>query len=385
MSDNKHPIERQDGEVSPSHRILVTLMGSIGDVARGLTLVPRIKRHWPHARVTWVVEPKSEGLVRLSTQVDRVVVFPRAKGLQSQLDFVKELRRERYDVALDLQRHAKSALVTWLSRCPRRIGFARANAKEGNWLLSTERIRAFDEDLENKGEVYQRFLDLLEIPRTAQDYGSELSLGNANLPASKGLRSKNYVVCVMGSSWESKNWLASGYLSLGQKLLAETSHSLVLVGDRSQIELAGSVAAALSKQGKKDTALPTEKSARVVDMVAQTSLEELVGLLAESTVVVGPDSGPGHIAAGLGVPVVGLFGPTSSARTAPIIKGSQGGLQNQVAVLSASLGCSPCYRRVCPGLNRVCMRLISPEAVFDALRPYIVLQNDTAGGALGLK
>lgn len=367
---------------SPSH-LLIVLMGSIGDVARGLTLIPRIKRNWPTTRISWIVEPKSEGLVRLAAGVDRVVVFPRGGGLRALYGFFRELRSEPYDVALDLQRHAKSGLVTKLSRCPRRIGFSRQNAKEGNWLLSTERVPAFDEESLNKGEVYHQFLDLLGAARSGRDFALELDTlahdGSARLPVELP---PHYVVCVMGSSWESKNWLPSGYVVLGKKIISQFRESLVLVGDSSQRESAQQVARALapqegsSREGSvhdgpvEDHRTPHTEN-RVIDLVGRTSIGQLAHILASARLVIGPDSGPGHIAAGLGVPVVSLFGPTSPARTAPleVARGSAPG--GSVTVLQSAVGCAPCYQRVCPGLNRVCMRLISPDAVLGAASGYL--------------
>ena len=94
-------------------------------------------------------------------------------------------------------------------------------------------------------------------------------------------------------------------------------------------------------------------------------MKELVTIISQCRLGVGPDSGPGHIASAFGVPYISIFGPTSPLRVAPV--------GNEDLVVSAKIGCSPCYRRTCPGLNKLCMRLISVPAVLD--RVDIALQR----------
>ena len=120
--------------------ILIILMGSLGDVARGLCLVSHIKAHRPESRITWLVEPKCADLVGLHPQIDHVIEFKRKRPVAALRDLYQNLQKEHFDITLDLQRILKSGFFSLLSRAKRRIGFHRKNAKELNWLFNNESI-----------------------------------------------------------------------------------------------------------------------------------------------------------------------------------------------------------------------------------------------------
>ena len=324
--------------------VLIVLMGSIGDVVRGLALVDELKAVWPGARISWLVEPLSAPLVEAHPNVSRLIVFPRKDWLKEWKPFLTSLRKEHYDIVLDLQRHFKSGLFSFLTRHKRSIGFHRRNAKEGNWLFHKERIPYADNSLA-KLQHYLLFLKQLGItPREKLSFGLE-GLPFQDLPIT--IREKiggPAVGVVLGSSWESKDWPYEGYLRLIKRLVAEATCLIVLLGDRSKIAMAAKLEQDVS-------------SARIVNLAGQTSLVELAGVLRSLTVGVGPDSGPGHLSSAVGTKYVALFGPTPAARNAPY--GSDD------LVVSSVVGCSPCLRRKCPGLGGICMRLISPDSVFE--------------------
>lgn len=335
------------GSLPRDASILITLMGSIGDVARGLSLVSPIKAALPQSRLTWLVEPASRPLVADDPRVDRIVVFDRPRGLRAVRDVFSTLREENYTVALDLQRHFKSGLFTQRSGATRRIGFHRRNAKEGNWLFQTEHICEVPDSV-SKLEHYAFFLDRLGItkPQTPE-FGYGRRDPREVVPAFLSQIANSFVVFILGSSWGSKDWLLEGYRKLLDAVLGKTDLSVVLCGDRSQIARGGELTTSVA-------------NARVVDLTGRTSLLELLYLLKSAEACVGPDSGPAHMAAAVGTPHVTLFGPTSPLRTAPF-----GFLD---LALQAPIGCAPCYRKTCPGLDRMCMRLLSAESVWGRLK-----------------
>lgn len=316
-------------------------MGSLGDVARGLALVPLLKGAAAELELHWLVEPKWREVVEAQPGIDKVVVFQRQRGVRGVASLFRALRAERYDAVLDLQRHAKSGLFSRMTGAPLRIGFARSDSKEGNWLFHNRHIPAA------KAEV-PKMTQYLEFPRALGiDVPAEVRTPYLSAPAIKAFRppSAPFAVVVIGSSWESKDWPLTGYVKAIELLLQESSLSLVIVGDRSQIERAA----------KLKQIYPT---GRVCNLVGNTTLGELMHVLKEARVCIGPDSGPGHLAAGFGTPTVTIFGPTSAVRTAPLGVASR--------ALKSTMGCAPCYRRKCPGLDSMCMRSQDPRAVVDA-------------------
>jgi ADP-heptose:LPS heptosyltransferase len=209
----------------------------------------------------------------------------------------QELRQLELDVALDLQRHAKSGFFSWLSRAPRRIGFHRADSKEGNWLFSTEQIPAQAETL-SKLDHYLLFLDALSLtrPPLLSSGLSEVALLEPR-EWEQALK-QTYIGLVLGSSWDSKDWPEEGYALLIDRLLAEGQESLVLLGDRTKVGLAERLMAKAARPSG------------IVNLVGKTSLRELVVVLKGARLCIGPDSGPGHLCGSLNTPHITLFGPT---------------------------------------------------------------------------
>jgi len=123
-------------KLSSTPSILIILMGSLGDVARGLCLVSHIKNHLPESRITWLVEPMSAELVGLHPLIEKIIIFNRPKIILGVWSVYKALSQEYFDITLDLQRHLKSGFFSFLSKAKRRIGFNRYNAKELNWIFN---------------------------------------------------------------------------------------------------------------------------------------------------------------------------------------------------------------------------------------------------------
>ncbi len=321
-------------KIPPAASILIILMGSLGDVARGLCLVAQIKENLPQSRVTWLVEPKWEELVRLHVGIDRVVVFERAWRLSALWKLFQDLNQEHFDISIDLQRILKSGFFALLSGAPRRVGFHRRNAKEFNWIFNNEHIPFYGDDLP-KIQHYLKFTAYLGLsdPK-ALNFGLSALSARQIAPRLQAQLSSPFVAVVLGSSWESKNWVFEGYLELIRRILSGPPRKVVLLGDKAQLSWANDLARSIGGTG-------------LVNLVGRTTLTELVAVLKSASAAVGPDSGPGHIAAAVDTPFVTLFGPTSPARTAPF------GYED--LVVRSETACAPCYQKRCPERMPQCM------------------------------
>lgn len=323
----------------PAERILIVLLGAIGDVVRGLPLAARIRAGYPNAHIAWAVEPRAAPLLEHHPAIDERLVFERRGGLRAFVAFAGRVRAGRFDLVLDLQRHAKSGLVSFASRAPVRIGFHRRNSKELNWLCNTHAIDPVEPRGWKLGQ-YLHFADFLELPATpprfdltlTADEESRVATALAEVPGP-------FVALVLGSTWESRLWFADAYAALVGALGARGLAS-VLVGGTDVRVLADAIRAR--------SAVPP------LDLTARTTLRESYGVLARARVAITPDSGPMHLAAAAGTPVVSLWGATTPARSAPF--GSED------LVLVGRVPCTPCYLRHCP-IGRQCMRSITPARV----------------------
>jgi ADP-heptose:LPS heptosyltransferase len=319
-------------------------MGSLGDVARGLCLVNHIKTNLPLSRVTWLVESKWSELVGLNRQIDRMIIFKRAWRWSAIRGLFKDLRQDHYDITLDLQRIFKSGLISLFSGAKRRIGFHRRNAKEFNWVFNNEHIGYYSDGLP-KIYHYLKFTEYLGLPEPENlDFGLSPLDPSEAAPELIGKINQPFIVVVLGSSWENKNWHAEGYAGLIQRILADLSFKVVLVGNGFPATLAA-------------TLTEKFKTPNVIDMVGQTSLGQLAALLKAAAAGVGPDSGPGHVATAVKTPFVTLFGPTSPQRTAPF--------GNHHLVVDAGSSCVLGYKKRYADRNKQCMNSIHPDAVME--------------------
>jgi heptosyltransferase I len=330
----------QSSVVSSGSRILIILTGALGDVVRGLAVASVLRHQLPDCTLHWVVDRRWKGIVGLHKGIDSLVIFDRKAGVRRWFKFAAELWNGDYDVVLDMQRILKSGVMSWLTRAPLRVGFHRSNSKEGNYLFNTTEI-APQVANENKLRHYLTFLDPLGLKKPeAPDFGLAAAAKNLRLP--EHFSESRFIGLVLGSSWDSKDWPLSGYLGLCELLVNKRSEKIVLLGTAADRDVEQKI---------------IERFPEVLSLCGATSLEQLLAVVARAKVIIGPDSGPGHLAAAVGTPYVSLFGPTPPERVGPF------GMDD--LVVRAHVGCMPCYRRTCPGLGKICMRLITAEEVFS--------------------
>ncbi len=328
-------------------RILIVLMGAIGDVTLALPLATRLRRAYPRAHIAWAVEPAAAPLLWHHPAIDEVVTFDRARGARAFLPFLQKVRAFKPQLTLDLQRHLKSGVVSRVSGATVRLGFHRRNAREGNWLFNTHHLEPMPH-LSSKLRQFQAFGDWLGIPEMAVDFGLHLSEGEQRrVEELLAGTEPPFAVAFVGASWESKLWFPDRTAAVAEAL-AERGMRTVLVGGRDDPAFAAAVVRAARTP--------------VLDLAGRITLRDLIGIFARARVAFGPDTGPMHIAAAVGTPVVSLWGATSPARSAP--------WNNEASVIAGPAPCSPCYRRRCP-IGRICMDAITVESVVDRLSKAI--------------
>lgn len=283
--------------------ILVVRLGAIGDVTNALVFAEAVRSHAPDTRIGWVVHPLASPLVEGHPAVDRVHLLPRERPGSSWRRLRRELLAERYDLAADLQRLAKSALLARLSGAPRVLGYDRRRAKELSWLLTRERIPPGDPRA-HMVEQYLEFARHLGVPdpvprhRLPEDPEAE-AWAEERVEAWGGAP----LVLAIGASKPPNRWPARRWGELARTLAAEDEVPLVLSGGPDDVEAGRAVRAVAGET--------------VHDLVGRTDLRRLVALLGRARLVVSADSGPMHLAAARSRPVVALFGPADPRRTGP--------------------------------------------------------------------
>jgi ADP-heptose:LPS heptosyltransferase len=276
-------------------------------------------------------------LVEACGAVDRMIVLPKRFPTSPSLlwGLRRELKRERFDVALDPQGLTKSGLVAWLAGARRRIGFARPAAREINPWLQTElvasrathRVERYLELLRPFGIEQPRVRFDLTIPRDAEAKAAEL----------RG----DYVVLNPGAGWDSKRWPLERYAEVARHMAKAGLHCVVTWGG--SLELAWAEGIVAESEGAAVLAPPT-------------TLLELAAILRQARLFVGSDTGPLHMAAAVGTPCVALFGASRAEACGPHGSGN--------IVLQQALDESPGRKRA--GADNWAMREITTAQVNSA-------------------
>jgi len=301
-------------------RILVVRLGSMGDVIAALPAVASLKSSMPQARISWVIEPRWSVLLEGNSYIDAVIPFER-RTFASWRSVWQELRREKFDIAVDFQGLVKSALLATVARPERIFGFNADYAREApaSWFYSNKvSIRLY--------HAVERNLDL------AAAAGASKILRVFPLPPGEpeGDLPDDFVLASPFAGWGAKQWPLENYHELAGLLRGEFGLPLVLNAAHS-VNVEGTVAHV-------------------------SGLAGLIDATRRAAAVVGIDSGPTHLAAALGKPGVAIYGPTDPARHGPYGETIQV-LRTADAVTS--------YRRSAEPDSS--MRAISADRVFQAL------------------
>jgi heptosyltransferase I len=285
------------------------MLSALGDAVHVLPVANALKRRWPGARITWVIQPVPWLLVRDHPAVDRFVVFQRRQGLGAWRSFreaASTLRTRRFDLLLSLQVYAKAGILTALARADVKLGFDRRRARDLNWLVTDERIAA--RPVQHVQDQYFEFLAHLGVDPEPVEWN--IAIREDERAAQReffGGLDRPACAVVVGTSKPEKNWAPERYARVLDALESDFGLRPVLVGGPSAVE-----------RRQADEVL-ARTSARVVDTLGD-DLRRLVWLLEGAPLVISPDTGPLHLARALDTPVVGLYGYTNPKRYGPYRK-----------------------------------------------------------------
>lgn len=295
-------MSRTDG----SPRILICRLSAIGDCLLTLPTACALRDHFPNAFLAWAVGPGPGSLLAGHAALDEIIPIERDwwKSPTKIWRLTRKLRSLRFDVTLDVQGLTKSAVLARLSGAKRRIGFAPPMGREAGPWLNTELVAS------QASHVVDRFRELLgplgitqpqpvrfDLPRRR-----EAETAMAEWRAGARLTG-HYAIVNVGAGWGSKVWPAESYAQTARHL--HTRHGLpsLVVWAGPQERAAAEAVVRLVGDG--------------ATLAPATSLVELAALVREAALFVGSDTGPLHLAAALGVPCVGLYGPTNPAVCGP--------------------------------------------------------------------
>lgn len=280
------------------------MMSAVGDAVHVLPVINALKRRKPDAHITWVLQPGPATLVRGHRSVDEIVIFDRSRGRRAFTDIKRELATRPFDLVLNLQVYFKAGLVTSFTRSPVKLGFDKARARDLNWLFTTHRIPPHPVG-QHVQDQYFEFLDALGIPHDPVEW----HLGPTD--EERAWQREFFApiehpvaAIVVATSKPEKDWLPERWAQVIDVLYADYGMQAVLVGGRSERELAAEAAIVSLTRHRPISALGS-------------GLRRLVSILDGSALVLAPDTGPLHMAVALQRPVISLIGYTNPRRTGP--------------------------------------------------------------------
>ncbi len=330
--------------------ILIVKLSAIGDVIHTLPSLAALRRLYPDANITWVVEEAAADLITHHPYLNSVLVSRRKSWSRDLLrgkfkdslygikNFIKCLQQKNYDLVIDFHGLLKSSVIVYLSRGKRKLGYD--SWQELSGLFLNEKI---PEDMEK--HAVDRYLD---FPRYL---GAKIDQVEFTLPSNKkaeekvlcllrehNLEDKIFIAVNPVAYWETKLWDNEKFAYLADLINNKLSVKVVFTGsEKDSIEKITSI---MNTEG--------------VNFGGKTTLLDLAYLYKKACMLITTDSGPMHLAAAIGTPVVALFGPTDPVRTGPYGAGH--------AIVRTGLSCSPCFLKKCS--TKQCMQDISPEQVF---------------------
>jgi heptosyltransferase I len=322
---------------APPRKILIVKPSALGDIVHTLPILALLRKRFPKSHIAWLVAQPFAGLIDGHPMLNQLIRFQRGgeSPAMAFMSLLRELGELNFDLVVDLQGLARSAMLTFATGARLRVGFR--SAREFAPLAYTHKIDSRGDER----HAVERYLDVaeaLDCGRGPIEFPFVIDRSRVESQISSSQRT---AVLLPGTNWETKKWPVSHYARLSELLVAD-GYRVIVAGAKDAVPLA--------KQ------IPT-----AIDLTNQTTLPQLVALLERADIVIANDSGPMHIAAALGRPLVTIFGPTTPVRTGPF--------DRMDTVIRLNIACSPCYSRRCSHTS--CMNWLTPEMVMRQVRATV--------------
>ena len=335
-------------------RVVVRGVNWVGDAVMSVPALRELRRLFPRARLTLATRPWAEGIFAGADFIDDLLINDTSSGKTSAVfREARAWRTQRFDLAVLFPNSFAPALVAALARVSLRVGYA----TQGRAPLLTHRV-GVPEWRGGRHEVFYYLNLVAELERElygtatveAREPDAMLSVTDARLREARLLLSENgarpgrplVAICPGSTNSRAKRWPAERFAAVADKLMERTGAEVFLVGAAEELEISEEVA--------------RHMRARPVVLTGKTDLLQTTALLKASDLLVTNDTGPAHIAAAVGCPVVVIFGPTNPITTRPFSESAE--------VVRRPPDCAPCMLRDCP-IDHRCMTAITPEDVFE--------------------
>ena len=348
-------------------RVLLIRLRLIGDVVLSTPVIRALRRAFPDATLTYLVERDAAAVVAGNRDLDRIIVVERTRGVRRVLDDVKlawQLRRDRYDVVIDMHGGPRSSWLTLATGAPQRIGYDMPGRQ---WMYTRTIPRA--RELRPRHSVLNQW-DLLEgiegWPGEAADPARDAVAMPVDPDADRRIVARlraagvapghQLIVLHVSASNPFRRWPEPAFAEVVASLVSQSPDRRVILSSGPSDRLAADRIVAAAR-----ALLPDAARSQVIDF-GEFDLAELRALVERSGLFIGGDTGPLHVAATTTTPIVAIYGPTLPARSTPWRDPSIPSESIEIA----GLPCRPCDQRVCAPGDYRCLTAIKPADVVVA-------------------
>jgi heptosyltransferase-3 len=352
-------------------KILLVRLRLIGDVVFTTPVIRALRRRYPDARISYLVESAAAPIVATNPHLSDLIVITHRRGwarIRDDIRLARRIRRTRYDLVVDLHGGPRSAWLTWASGAPRRIGYD-IDGRTWMYTHAVHRPRGLHprHSVENQWDLLPavdpaipttptREHDRVEMPASDEARTAVLTrLRARGVPVGPAAR---LVVFHVSAGNPFRRWPESAFADVAAGLVRQSTGRadrwVLLTAGPSDHDAVQRVLAQARLQAP-------EAADRLID-AGDVTLAELRALLDSAALYIGGDSGPLHVASTSDVPIVGLYGPTLAERSAPW-------RPDTIPVASVDVGtlpCRPCDQRVCAPGDFRCLTQLPAEAVLSA-------------------
>ncbi len=330
-------------------RIAILKPSALGDVIHAMPILRALRVRFPNAQLSWVVNRVYRDLLQGHPSLDEIILFDRGslgkgvgKALRYSLSFIKELRSHKFDLVIDLQGLARTGLMALTSRAPRVIGLG--TAREGASLAYTDLVPTPHADHQHAIDRYWLVAEALGVGDTPKRF--DVPIQPDALVWAQGILSqypKPHYAIGAGSRWLTKRWLPESFAQLVNLAQEKYGGTAFFVGTPDELEISQTVQNALKGPS--------------VNFVGQSSLAQLAALLKCVDVMIANDTGPLHLAVGVGTPCVAPYTCTLVRKHGPY---------RQSGGVETSVYCKGSYIRLCDRLD--CMKELTADKLWPALQ-----------------
>lgn len=334
----------------PARRIALIKPSALGDIVHSLPVLSALRRRYPEAHITWIVNRNYAPLLHGHPDLDAILAFDRSAIRRGTLQavfgyaqFFRQLRQQQFDLVVDLQGLLRSGLMTAATASPRRVGLS--TAREGARWFYTDVVPVRDFNTRHAVDRYWLIAEALGAGVGPKRFQVPLSESEVCW-AIEMLRDspRPWLMLAVGSRWMTKRWPPAHFAALVRRMQEQFGGTAVFVGGGEDVRLAQAVIAQLSGE--------------VLDLTGQTTLPRLSAVLSLADIMLANDTGPLHLAAALGRPVVAPYTCTKIRLTGPYGAAAQ--------AVESGVWCQGSYLKRCGRLD--CMAELTPDRLWPVLQ-----------------